>query len=459
MESVEQLFDVKSEETLREGAFMWIDRVHSSALLQPIIGSLVLLFLTMATGLTGPETISVLRTHKRLGDNPPQSFYFNAAPISGYNRFLAYELSFDRPISSDAQPITFFYRVDILSRSLRANRTETVIADLSLPNADINRTERVPLFRDKILTYEAAQLFLDVRTPGGGAYKGLTIYTFLGAHDHTSFQGYFRLLYSILEFCSLLAFGYQFLTRKQPIPTEQKIAAVLLLSAICSNNPFYLCHAYKPQPFYLYWDLYMTPLFHSVLMVCCLLMFDLIADSKSFRSWASSGLPLSFGALSFCAEYLIISYSFGQTFSRNELISDPNLKIVEIAQLSVNVVFIVWACVKIFRIVTYQDITEKNRCMMYVFFGLFVVSRAGVVVARYWTDWMWASEVEWIATFALSNLFVMMMVYLHWPYETNEQSYVIGTTVPLKEGGLDVDEAASSSDGGFAAAEEAEDKP
>jgi hypothetical protein len=31
--------------------------------------------------------------------------------------------------------------------------------------------------------------------------------------------------------------------------------------------------------------------------------------------------------------------------------------------------------------------------------------------------------------------------------------------VPLKEGGLDVDEAAGSSDVGFAAAEEAEDKP
>jgi hypothetical protein len=182
-------------------------------------------------------------------------------------------------------------------------------------------------------------------------------------------------------------------------------------------------------------------------------MFDLITDSRLCPSWASLPLPLSFGALSFCAEFWIISYSFGQTFSRDELISDPNVKIVEIAQLSVSLVFIVWVAVKVVGVVTHQDITEKNRRTMYIFIGLFVVARAAVVVARHSTDWMWGSEVEWILTFALSNLFVMMMVYLHWPYEADKHSYVIGTENTLKNGGFVVDEAARSSDVGFAAAE------
>jgi hypothetical protein len=106
--------DVKSEEAQELEAFIWIDHIHTRRLCQSIIGCSILLFLMIAIGLSGAEPITFVLTDKSLDYVSRQGFLFEAAPISPYNRFVAFQLSFQRR-SSRSVPIMFSYRVDVVS--------------------------------------------------------------------------------------------------------------------------------------------------------------------------------------------------------------------------------------------------------------------------------------------------------------------------------------------------------
>jgi hypothetical protein len=68
---------------------------------------------------------------------------------------------------------------------------------------------------------------------------------------------------------------------------------------------------------------------------------------------------------------------------------------------------------------------------MYLVTASFAVAQGVVTALGALTDVMRNSETEWILTFALSNLFVLMVTYLHWTYEPDKHAYSIATNAQL----------------------------
>jgi hypothetical protein len=420
-----ELVDVKSEETQEPESFLWIDHIHTESLLQPVAGCLILLSLTIAIGISGPNPITFLRTEKSLDYVSTQEFSFQAPPISPYNRFLAYELSFQRR-SSRSVPITFSYRVDVITHTARINRTAHHIASVSIANINSTSTEAVPLFRDRLLTYQDAQLFLTISSPDE-SYRGLTMSVAVGTHDHTSFEAYFRLLYSAVEVCAFFALIRRVMISRDPIPFEQKGTAALLLFAVCSNNPAYILHVYRPHSFYVFLELFATPLLHSSVMAICLFLLE----SLRLVSSAPGGFGLIFGIVNFCAEFLTMGYGLGQTFSAAQTFVDPIPKRVNKIRAIILCAFIVLTMSKVVAILGRWDIAEGSKFLMYFVAASFAIMQGVVGAFGSLTNLMRGSETEWILTFAFSNLFVLMVTYLHWTYEPGRRSYVVSACAQL----------------------------
>jgi hypothetical protein len=142
-------------------------------------------------------------------------------------------------------------------------------------------TGALSLFADRYIEYSGVDIALTF--PGTGSYKGVTSYITVGGRDHTKYEIYFRLAFSVFEGIVLyyVVPNLGWLNWFQ-WSLAQKLTLPLLVSAILSNNPLYIVHAYFPLPFFAHFDLIMTPLFHSLLYFTILLLLNSLLHSSDF---------------------------------------------------------------------------------------------------------------------------------------------------------------------------------
>jgi hypothetical protein len=407
---------------------MWID---SASLSEAVTAVFAFIFLSLITFLSSKSSLSpsaVQRTDRTFSNTTLQVFTFTATPVTGYNRFLTFDLVFVRRAAGTTPiPVSFAYMVETSSQTKQTTRIRKKVDDfIPNPSASSRDTSPIRLFDDRFLNYHSADLVVSVTVPDRGVYPQVACLVTTGQPDHTTYQAYFRLIYSIFEIGALMV-----LLKKSPIKAwarEQQIVLPLLILAPLSNNPFYLFHAYHPLSLWAVIDAVVSPLFHACVLLVLLLLFDRllrVSASSGIRDWLSKILYVLPVFVSQAASgfHSITVSSMGPTVSTSRF--EAGLRRFQAVGY---LVFLVFLMSIIARILSTEDLTDSPRFHLYlVTFGF--VSLVGLFeIINGWRQLFEGTMVNWVFSFTMHNLLTLMMIYYHWPYEfMHDQSHQIGS--------------------------------
>ncbi|OHS93258.1 hypothetical protein TRFO_40432 [Tritrichomonas foetus] len=431
-DSSDGMQEIQSEETFIKETQMWIDSATLTENIISLVGFAAIIILTISTGVVGTPAINFQKSPRnfKAGSNI-QKFSFDAAPISAYNRFISFDITLvKKDINAKVSvPISFSYQVECSSHDKTFNKTVKSFNGLVTAPSGQNTSLPFHLFKDPVIDYQSIELSITMDNSNLNDFSGIQIITKLGTHDHTTFQAYFRFVYSIFEISSMFMLVKRM--RKDGrtyLHKEQRMIIPILVCAFLSNNPFYLLQAYRPSHFFFFIEAISSTLFEGSLWITVLNVFD-VMRLKNVKLDMNFYLPkLVYCGLIAFAHFIHHMYRAIGTFSDPPILSDStgyNLMLFENLLLAG---FVAWSLYIFVQSVLTMDLTERYKFVMYSASNLALVFLVAFVLIFARTFNLYEdSAAIWVSTFVVENVYVLMMIYYHWPYESqHDQTYVEG---------------------------------
>jgi hypothetical protein len=398
-------------------ARLWIESAPLSEALMIIGGFIVALAATFLTARLGPPTIDTQKAERLFTNMTHNQYRFSAYPISGYNRFVRFELSFLRASqSSTMTTVAFSYQVDCFSQALPVKTFRKRVANLGLPSGnDRNDTLKFRLFDDKFVNYEAAELQLNLSTPDLDSCSGLTVFTSLGTPNHTTYQAYFRFLYSAVEFAGVLLLCWQPGMRKLSTWTQELyLTFFLLFIAILSNNPLYIRHALRTSLVFWLIEALAPAAFHAYSILLCMHMVDFVVNknvkSSAFKLRWWDFVAISLFACEFTKSIILMSSYELSSVSRF-------CRYLGYGQILAHALFLAFGLYFVVGLGPGVDVTERGKFWAYSLALGIVMGHSLIVVILGRTFRLFeGTEAEWIGAFGVYNTFTLMVMYFHWPF-------------------------------------------
>jgi hypothetical protein len=230
---------------------------------------------------------------------------------------------------------------------------------------------------------------------------------------------------------------------------EQQMVLPLLILAPLSNNPLYLFCAYHPFSVWAVVDAIVSPLFHAAALLVSLILFDGLLHKNvtvTYQSWLFkivSILPV------FAAQAASGLHSVYVSYVGPEVPPSQVGDCCSVSEAIGYLVFIVLLISVIAKIMVAPDVTESFRFNLYVAASGFLALEAVFEILNAWVQFFPGTTIDWVVSFTIHNLFTLMMVFFHWPYEfLHDQSHQIGSKDQLFVNSFDLDlvDPASDSD-------------
>jgi hypothetical protein len=398
---------------------LWIENASMSEALTVISGFLIALIATFATAGSGPPTINTQKAERLFTNLTEHQYRFGAYPLSAYNRFVSFELSFLRSSpSANPAPVSFSYQVECLHQASQIKALRKRVDNLKLrPSKNGTHTVKIPLFMDRLIKYDTAELKLNLSRPALDSYTGLAVFTALGTHGHTTYQAYFRFLYSAVEIIGIILLCWNPGIRRFGSWTrELRLTFPLLFLAVLSNNPLYVWHAFRPLSVFEIIDAFATPLFHSYSILLCMLMIDFVVN-KNVRFTILHLLWWILVAFSlFVCEFIKSMASLIASFASPSIPPLRMSKYVEYGQIVAHALFFLFALYFLVGLGPGVDVTERVKFWGY---SLALVIAMGyslvVIILGKLFRLFEGTMTEWIGAFGVYNVFTLMVMYFHWP--------------------------------------------
>jgi hypothetical protein len=238
-----------------------------------------------------------------------------------------------------------------------------------------------------------------------------------GNRQHTKFQIAFRFVSSAACAACAIIFWIR-LVRLAAFRFEQKLVLPLVILAIFYNDPFYIFHAYAPSRFYVVLDTIAVSAFLAYLRFFVLALFDGLRfknremDVTFFLPKAAVCLGLLLASLCHGIYDDVAVFGLPPSADRVE-------HILRLVELCANLMYLVYAIICIIHGLWEVDVTERYKFFVYSLGGGFLIFAWGLVhvlVDAFPRDFK-NSSLRFVMGFSVENLFVLMMVALHWPYE------------------------------------------
>jgi hypothetical protein len=260
----------------------------------------------------------------------------------------------------------------------------------------------------------------------------------IGNQSHSSFQSAFRGVFSAI----LAVVGLAFLRRAGLSfglwHIEQKLTGLLIPLSILNNNPLYWLHFHASSTFQIAANVVFVAAFGAHFRLVFLALFDSLRFKNrkvgSCFFFPKVLLAVSVFVVSVASGWLerIAGYSSG--FKQG---SGPFRYSLAIIQVLLSLVYLIWLGVAIVRARFLVHVTETYKFGIYsaalgTFAGVFgVVFLLNLLVAA-----VRESAVGFVLSHGMSNAFVLLMVYFHWPYEVlHDRDYPGAVSeVPLPNG-------------------------
>lgn len=422
--------EIKNEEIVIKETLMWIDSSTKVENVITFISFIAIIILTICTGVIGTPSINSQKSIRLFKESNIQRLSFDAAPISSYNRFISFDIYFIKNDPSKAinVPVSFEYYIECNSKDKTINKTARTYSGPVLGDAGDNLTHPFYLFNDRLIDYQSIEIVCVMDKTKLPDFKGIVIYTKLGTHDQTTFQCYFRFVYSAFEIYSIIT-----LIRKMRkdshifLHLEQKLLIPLIVCAVLSNNPFYIFHAYNPGHLYFFTYALGSALFEGCLCLGILVVFEYIRQKN-----VKFDLEFLFSKLVYCS-CIALSHFFYKLHYAIGTYSNPQIaghSVTEFILREIEVLllcgFVVWAFILFSKCLSSIDITERSKFVMYSYAN--IVTLIGIIlfsiIGNAFNLYQDTPLIE-VSEFVFSNVFVLMMIYYHWPYSIlYEQDYL-----------------------------------
>jgi hypothetical protein len=413
------LTEVLHEEAYVKEALMWVDSALPSDISTVVIAFFVFVGAALICGLRGDPALLFESSHRNFTGNGPQSFHFDAAPVSAFNRFLTIKLSFSGSSVAPAQPVTFSYAVQTNSGRVIGQKIGGQVKDMFLAVGSSGTTRTLSLFTDRQIDYTAVQLVVSV--PGvTPSLSGVSAHFSLGQHDHTTFQIYFRFVFGILDAAILYYvvphLGWLSYWRWA---LSQRLTLPLLVLALFSNNPAYLFQAYFPKTMFFYVDLLFTPLFHGFFYFSALVVLDSIIRKSDNLALSRAGPKATIALAKWICEFLQAWRGLSFSFSGRPPIGYDGVGwLLGVSELAADGLFFAAGFYCLLETAMYSNSAGAAKVNAYLqSFSLVILNVGLISVLGKIFGIFNATAVEWTFQFVIYNLVVLLMGWLHWPVE------------------------------------------
>ena len=427
----EGMQEIQNEETFTKQILMWIDSSSITENLISFFGFFLIIVLTLYTGIYNTPSINVLDSPRNFTTATSKKFSFDAAPISSYNRFISFDMAFIKKkidLTVDT-PINFTYQVEVSSQEQTYNKTVKDIALNIHGDAGNNLTQYMSLFRDDVIDYQSIEFIIYMNNYDPELIEGINIIIKLGTHDYSTFQSYFRCVYALFQLFSLInLFRKLKSSGNLYLHKEQRLLIPLIVCSFLANNPFYFFQACHSRHIYFFYEALATACFEGYVWFHVLAIFDILRDKNlvlNTKFYLPKIVICFFIAFS---RFLIGAHRAISTFSEPQLFGDSTANLFRSIEIFFFLIFTGYSIFLFIQSILTFDSTERFKFYMYTFSNFSVL--VFVVLARILNPIFGifsGDETENIITFVIENIYVLMMIYYHWPYESQiEQNYVDG---------------------------------
>ena len=403
--SSDSMIDIQIEESLVRETLMTIDSANFQEDFVTFAGFFCVIILTTLTGLYGPPATTTFEKRHMIMNSRQESVHFVSTSVCPMTRHLSIGIKFEqRQDAYSENTLQIQYRVEG-----KYDGNQVFFAQNHFDEAKFDGTQNSPttttfqFFTDNSIIYN--YLSLEVKVKGDlSKYSTMIISGVAGVPDHTLFLVYFRSLFSAFA----IVFFALFLVRLRSVPVtlwhlEQRLTVPLLALACIFCNPFFALDVYWPSPTFQMYDIVFGALFKSYLSFFVLTLFDSLRY-KNRRTDKCFFVPKAiFTVIIF---WSLVSHGLNDTHG---------LTFMEVV---LAIIYGFWLVSSVVLASVGVDITERYKFHMYL---TAVGSFLAILTLAYLFFVQWGicpnRDMHFIVTFAVANMFVLLMGCCHWPYE------------------------------------------
>jgi hypothetical protein len=246
-----------------------------------------------------------------------------------------------------------------------------------------------------------------------------------GGPSHTLFQAYFRIVFTLF----LLLFLICFVWRLRPLEVwhvAQKLTIPLVFLRHLFCNPAYVVHAYRPSQVFTRLNSVFSVFFRAYFRFFLLGLFDLFRY-RNRKPRALFWVPKIFYLVAQASVSLAAKFAAGPLIEGDFI--DTAMHPTQIVEMVVAVSYFCWLFWLVLAASCYVDVVDRYKFHFYVVaagnvLGMIAMIE-GVIPALKSFE---TSSLTFVMPFAVINIFVLLMVYCHWPYErVQDQTYFDST--------------------------------
>jgi len=426
--SSDDMINIQIEESLVRETLMSIDSANFTEDIFTLLGFGVILLIMISIGIFGPpiydDNYHEFPITKEMAITTENVLFKNIVPM---NRAVSLNLYMKNSTKNlpGSYPISFNYRVTCYKNQSVIQRTQRIVTTVNatmVPKYD--NSLPLLLFTDLVLNYDSIEVKIDMDHTAEYFNKGIIVFT-KGSQSHSAFQVYFRILLMVLCIVYLLFFLLRLCS--MPIKLwhlEQKLTVPLLFLAIFFNNPFYVVHIGNPSHVYVILDRILCAIFQNYFKFFILVLFDSLRY-KNRKTDSCFFLPkIVFCVLMFIFTVIHGIYDDIVAFGETPLNGDPLESKLRWTEFGFFLFYLIWASISVIMSAFQVDLTERYKFNVYASAGgVTLLLMAVIQVLFRFFKLFGDSSVNFVMTYAIQNVFAVLMSYFHWPYEVLTDQY------------------------------------
>jgi hypothetical protein len=286
---------------------------------------------------------------------------------------------------------------------------------------DNDLTVPIVLFSDFAIRYEFIELTVHIQSPDVPPFGVIGVEFQSGAVEHTWAQIYFRLAFAVFDLTAAVMLWYRLRwSFKCRWALEQRATELILVLAVVANDPIYFVQVIRPVAILWYVETLAACLLHAAMCAFVVFNLDSLRRSRFLARLPRLELPfLVFFVMSF-PKFLLSLHKRHRVLSDS---ADRARLFLVILVVLVNCSYVLGVVWLLFVAVTRFDLNLLLKYALYATSAFWIGIETSIAETAGELGMVFrGSEYCWVLWFMTSNIFVLMMAFLHWPCEGGERS-------------------------------------
>lgn len=430
-ENSEDMIDIRIEESLVRESLMKID----ASSLKDDVPLLFLFFgiisLSFIVGCTN------LQEHIKESENYPLStntiIIYQKTELSSKNKFFSLFLCLNRKDTDGSAELRANISFDARCYSRKTlihSSTQQYDNFLFKSQDDDMTTLPFNFYQDQIIDYERIYITFRIISSEESEFENATITVYYGDKFLNVIELTIKTTFSILEAFLLVHIILQL--KSEPIRywhLEQKLTIPLIFVSIFYNNPFEIIQIISPSYSFLIFDCIVKSIFSSYFELFILALFDSLRYKNRRIKKCFFTPKIIFILILFSVSISHRIYDTITSFDASPILEHDSVETAfRIVEIILYIFYYIWFISSVFRAALQVDVTERYKFNIYFatcFASLVFLSLAYCLNLF---EFFKNKTLEIFVPLSTINLFVILMMCFHYPYEVLDGSYDVTHT-------------------------------